>query len=327
MTQAPAIPMVNSGSSCTDKVSNCAAYTQSVCTNSDYSQWVTENCPKYCNKCSTGGTVFQPATYAPAPVSGGSTCVDKQADCASYGQSVCTNSDYTQWVKDNCPKFCNQCGGSTGGNPAPVVTNPISSGTCADVSSNCAMLNQASHICSDAGAKIYAQQNCAMTCNMCSSGGTPMISTGGNTGGTTTCADSLSNCALYGQDMCSNSDYTQWAQENCAKFCGLCTSGSGSVPMPSGGSTGGGGTITGSSSGCYYKSKLHQQGETWQDGCDYDCTCIDGATGKYSCTDLCVTWNLPDVCHMNPPQAGLCCSTPSCPAGYDIKYPPNYTPK
>lgn len=41
---------------------------------------------------------------------------------------------------------------------------------CADVSSNCAQLNSGAHICTDSGAQLYAKQNCALTCNMCSSG-------------------------------------------------------------------------------------------------------------------------------------------------------------
>lgn len=38
----------------------------------------------------------------------------------------------------------------------------------------------------------------------------------------------------------------------------------------------------------------------------------------------CYTWHLPSECHLEAPAAGKCCSTPSCPAGYHINYPPDY---
>jgi len=35
---------------------------------------------------------------------------------------------------------------------------------------------------------------------------------------------------------------------------------------------------------CVYKGTAHQQGDSWDDGCDYTCTCTDGAKGLYTCT-------------------------------------------
>ena len=37
--------------------------------------------------------------------------------------------------------------------------------------------------------------------------------------------------------------------------------------------------------GCFYKGALYSQGENWQDGCDFNCTCEDGTTGQYFCID------------------------------------------
>lgn len=34
---------------------------------------------------------------------------------------------------------------------------------------------------------------------------------------------------------------------------------------------------------CVYKDKLYNQGETWDDGCDYTCECLDATTGYYEC--------------------------------------------
>ena len=36
--------------------------------------------------------------------------------------------------------------------------------------------------------------------------------------------------------------------------------------------------------GCVYKNNLYPLGATWEDGCDFDCQCIDGTTGLYQCT-------------------------------------------
>lgn len=36
---------------------------------------------------------------------------------------------------------------------------------------------------------------------------------------------------------------------------------------------------------CRYKGITYHRGETWTDGCDYDCECVDGHTGRYSCTN------------------------------------------
>ena len=34
-----------------------------------------------------------------------------------------------------------------------------------------------------------------------------------------------------------------------------------------------------------YNGVQHGQGETWEDGCTYDCVCEDAAIGKYTCNE------------------------------------------
>lgn len=34
---------------------------------------------------------------------------------------------------------------------------------------------------------------------------------------------------------------------------------------------------------CSYKGNSYQTGESWKDGCDYECVCEDGQAGKYRC--------------------------------------------
>lgn len=48
--------------------------------------------------------------------------------------------------------------------------------------------------------------------------------------------------------------------------------------------TGGGIVPTTPMPGCFYKGKFYADGQKWQDGCDYNCECIDGMNGKYQCS-------------------------------------------
>lgn len=37
--------------------------------------------------------------------------------------------------------------------------------------------------------------------------------------------------------------------------------------------------------GCYYKGVVYQKGQTWSDGCQFDCVCLDDMSGQYQCTE------------------------------------------
>jgi len=76
--------------------------------------------------------------------------------------------------------------------------------------------------------------------------------------------------------------------------------------------------------GCYYKNQTYQEGSTWQDGCQYDCTCQDGHTGSYNCVGICQDWStsLPSECHMESPDPGMCCPRPVCPAPIKVDFTP-----
>ena len=37
---------------------------------------------------------------------------------------------------------------------------------------------------------------------------------------------------------------------------------------------------------CVYNGAQYAQGQTWRDGCTYDCSCDDADQGKYTCTDV-----------------------------------------
>ena len=37
--------------------------------------------------------------------------------------------------------------------------------------------------------------------------------------------------------------------------------------------------------GCLYKGMVFQKGQKFDDGCDYECECLDDNTGKYRCVE------------------------------------------
>ncbi|XP_033759496.1 WNT1-inducible-signaling pathway protein 1-like [Pecten maximus] len=157
--------------------------------------------------------------------------------------------------------------------------------------------------------KTWAFDNCALYCGYCGFVKTPptlplTLSKG-------SCHDALPQCKGYGQDVCSQ--FTVWARQNCASYCGFCDD-EATTKLPLG------------SNGCYFNNVVHAHGEMWQEGCDYQCECLDGSTGNYTCRDLCLKWNLPLMCHLEDPAPGKCCKTPSCPCHIMIQYPPWYTP-
>lgn len=37
---------------------------------------------------------------------------------------------------------------------------------------------------------------------------------------------------------------------------------------------------------CVYRQKKYVQGQSWADGQDYHCSCIDASIGEYKCTEM-----------------------------------------
>lgn len=117
---------------CADRIPNCKSYGAATCTNPDYITWMADKCPQFCGKCGsstitgtgsgtgtmTGGTGTQTMT--------GGMCADRISDCSRYGLSVCTSRNYTTWVKQNCPKYCNQCPTGSGTGSTSTMTGQSS---------------------------------------------------------------------------------------------------------------------------------------------------------------------------------------------------------
>ncbi|KAJ8302722.1 LOW QUALITY PROTEIN: hypothetical protein KUTeg_019118 [Tegillarca granosa] len=78
---------------------------------------------------------------------------------------------------------------------------------------------------------------------------------------------------------------------------------------------------------CIYKGKVYNQGEKWDDDCDYACTCLDGRAGYYECSAKCPTYeNITAYgCYLETPTQG-CCKQPKCDIGNGVMVNPNLMP-
>ncbi|XP_025076358.1 kielin/chordin-like protein [Pomacea canaliculata] len=342
---------------CADSISNCENYGRAACTS--YQAWAQHNCPKFCGFCSGGGqtptdtcvdTLDNCAALGAnvckdyvefsnincqrtcnfcgtsSPSASGGACVDKLTNCADYDSSSCTGQ-YRPWAQDNCAKTCNLCS-----NTGSVTPHPGTTGTCADKLTNCASFDVSTSC--HGQYEAWARDNCAKTCNLCSSTGTQG---GTQTPGTQTFYSDV--CYYKGQSYKEGQQWKDGCEKNCTcvdqrrgyYLCqDLCPTFSNVPPQCQMVKNPGEccSTLTNCppTTGCEYKGEVHQQGQEWIDGCTYRCTCKDGTTGYYECQALCVQWNLLPSCTLNDPAPGKCCSTPNCPANVVINYPEGYTP-
>ncbi|XP_061170095.1 mucin-5AC-like [Saccostrea echinata] len=97
---------------CVDKITNCAAYGDSVCTT--YRLWSIENCARFCVFCHDKN--MTPTTQTSVKTTNAATstsqrvydvCEDKLAKCSTYGIDICVK--YASWAAVQCPKFCRFC--------------------------------------------------------------------------------------------------------------------------------------------------------------------------------------------------------------------------
>ncbi|XP_062569917.1 mucin-2-like, partial [Saccostrea cucullata] len=109
------VPQHISEGPCVDKISNCAAYGDTVCTN--YRLWAIENCARFCIFCHDKITTPTIQTSIKTTIAPSTTqrvydvCEDKIARCSTYGTDICAK--YASWAAIQCPKFCRFCNSST----------------------------------------------------------------------------------------------------------------------------------------------------------------------------------------------------------------------
>ncbi|KAK7095028.1 hypothetical protein V1264_006491 [Littorina saxatilis] len=230
------------GDACKDTDGTCASYGLTMC--QDYASFAKQSCMKHCAFCTPDGTV-------------GAICENKNKDCEGYGNSICAG-EYTEWARSNCAKLCGYCGGSVSGGGGAA---------CEDKNDQCS--GYGASVCTGDYAD-WAKDNCAKLCGHCGGTSTGITDNnsgtgggGGSGGGSSTgstasgaCEDKSGDCGGYGQSVCSG-QYADWAKDNCAKYCGHCTTGATGGAGAGGGSSGGsaGGTSTGAGAACQDKNE------------------------------------------------------------------------
>ena len=119
-------------------------------------------------------------------------CKDFVANCASFGESACSN-DKSAYMAKNCRKFCHFCGG-------PKCENK-------KTEAECKSFEKGSQICTSKKYKGWAVMNCNKFCGFC--------------GTKTECKDKDDDCSFYVQlGFCKDDE--EYMKTNCKKSCKFC---------------------------------------------------------------------------------------------------------
>lgn len=141
---------------------------------------------------------------------------DPNVQCELYNATALCDPQgkYYAWARFTCPDYCGFCRVTTTPLPSTVSTSFQPSHpyeVCKDTL-NCRVYN-ASMICITNG-KYYpwSLKHCPLYCGYCQAP-TRIVP----------CSDKLTNCDEYPPDLCTNELYRLWREDNCRKFCGICS--------------------------------------------------------------------------------------------------------
>ncbi|XP_060570089.1 uncharacterized protein LOC132728460 isoform X2 [Ruditapes philippinarum] len=264
-----------------------------------------------CHVTSTAAPPTQaPAVLNPKP----ETCLDKITNCDTYPKSVCSG-DYFGWSRDNCPRYCGFC--------TPVYTTAPPA--CEDKLSNCNQYPSSSCV----GKFLdWAHDNCRKYCGYCDSTSQSLGFYGQcyYKGQTYKQGESWEDGCDYqctclegqtGKYQCYNKCPVYY---NLPSQCTLVKSESTCCLQPvcdfnpkiSSFETISPGKTTDGIDICLFQGHQYYEGQTWEDGCKYTCTCTNGRTGTYKCQTLCPDYTaIPSFCHLET-KPGECCAKPVC---------------
>ena len=101
---------------CKDTKDDCEYWKgENMCTEGEWVTWMTENCPKSCGTCNgpvipvTTTTASTTTTTVAPPIVRPTACLDEE-DCAGWHSSgYCTDSTYSEYMSEHCPKVCGKC--------------------------------------------------------------------------------------------------------------------------------------------------------------------------------------------------------------------------
>nr|XP_022336718.1 uncharacterized protein LOC111132994 isoform X2 [Crassostrea virginica] len=185
--------------SCQDNPSvNCSLYNSAVICDlqGTHYVWARKNCRLHCGLCHK-------------------VCRDDpDVNCNLFNPTALCSPDggYHEWASIKCPAFCGLCPHET---HTFLSTTKISSTeplkACKD-RLDCRVYNS-TLICSKTSIYYpWSQLHCPSFCGFCHAP-TRIVP----------CRDRLTNCDEYSSDLCINPLYRLWREENCRKYCGVCT--------------------------------------------------------------------------------------------------------
>ncbi|GFO23767.1 collagen alpha-4(vi) chain, partial [Plakobranchus ocellatus] len=116
----------------------------------------------------------------------------------------------------------------------------------------------------------------------------------------------------------------------------LCVPTPGATPSPNMTVTGVRGTFTGNSGTptdpnkqdtCVYHGVTYNQGDSWMDGCSYNCTCEGKGRGLYACIERCNRYPVvPQGCRLTSDRNDACCEVLDCSPGAFLSPTPSPRP-
>ena len=224
-------------------------------------------------------------------------------NCAS-NQTICV--DLRAWATTNCAKSCGFCSSSS----------PTVAPRCVDKVLDCP--SYSASVCSGSS-KQWAKENCWRFCGYCSPG--------------TQTVGVVNRCSYKGREY----DQGDKWDDGCAYECECDDAGKGQYvcynkcpsffnlpneckleqkagkcclePVCKFDSTY---TSKEVNETCVHNNKRYRQGQIWSDGCEFECICVDAATGFYTCQSKCAKYvSLPSNCKLVRPP-GECCERPQC---------------
>ncbi|XP_062592494.1 putative epidermal cell surface receptor [Saccostrea cucullata] len=313
---------------CRDLLPDCAEYTQSAC-KAPYDSWARKNCANFCGFCTP-------------------SCNDAISDCSEYGKQACV-APYLTWAKSHCASYCGLCSDISVPTKKPATTQSaqiaLTNGSCTYKGQVHAVgetwLDGCDYRCTCTNEGLtQCVQPCAVYSNLptnCRLEPVPgdcckrVLCSYNQSASPIDTSLNLDQGCLYknksyarGQTFMDGCDYKCTCERNnivqCVTPCVIYTN----LPSSCHYETVPGDcckkvvcTLSGSGSGaiqgndkCVYKDRSYAVGEWWQDGCDYNCTCLAGLTTH--CTTLCNLFShLPPSCHYET-VPGQCCKKLVC---------------
>uniref|UniRef100_H2YJD4 ShKT domain-containing protein n=1 Tax=Ciona savignyi TaxID=51511 RepID=H2YJD4_CIOSA len=135
---------------CRDKSRQlCANWSRLGYCQRNYVNYMRENCPLSCGRCTSETTTTVPTTTTTTTIATTTTqssCSDKRSSCSSWVTSGYCQGDFATFMRNNCPSSCGHC---NNGNDTSICAEWVQAQYCTRIFVS------------------YMQNNCARSCGFC----------------------------------------------------------------------------------------------------------------------------------------------------------------